>query len=346
MGGHPMSEILTGAFRIQDRLSCNRHGAPLSTECKPSTADERLMEMRIMHQRLCGVSFLIMSSLVKLNQDPGLNKLLFSAFKKFQDLSVLGERKGSEGGEIKENGIFVNNARKAALIFARGGSKGIPGKNVIDLGGVPLIGHTIRAAYYAGIFDRIVVSTDCNQIAEAARSEGAEVPFLRPKEIAGDTAQIGDAVIHALSALSDAGYVPDIYAVLYPTSPFTSPGLIRDVVAQVCGNSCVSKTVKRISPQQKHIFQRQGKHRIRSIRHRNAPVPEWYRPIGLCEAYRYSHRMAGAPARRIISFKVVNDPVQLHDIDTPEDLEKARRIIAEGGFRCLPPIPGSERKVL
>lgn len=345
MGGHPMSEMLTGAFRVQDRLSCKRHGTPLSTECKPSAADERPMGMRIMHQRLCGVSFLIMSSLVKLNQDPALNNLLFSAFKKYQGLSVLRERRGSEGGEIKGNGIFMKNAGKAALIFARGGSKGLPGKNVTDLGGVPLIGHTIRAAYYAGIFDRIVVSTDCNQIAEAARSEGAEVPFLRPKEIAGDTAQIGDAVIHALSALSDAGYVPDIYAVLYPTSPFTPPGLIRDVVAQVYGNSCVSKTVKRISPQQKRIFQRHGKHRIRSIGHRNAPVSEWYRPIGLCEAYRYSDRMAGAPARRIISFKVVSDPVQLHDIDAPEDIEKARQIMADGRFRCLPPVPGTERRM-
>lgn len=302
--------------------------------------------MEIMHQRLCGVSFLIMSSLVKLNQDPALNKLLFSAFKKFQGLSVFGERRDLEGGEIKKNGFFGKNARKVAFIFARGGSKGIPGKNVTDLGSVPLIGHTIRAAYYAGIFDRIVVSTDCNQIAEVARSEGAEVPFLRPDEIAGDTAQIGDAVIHALSALSDAGYIPDIYAVLYPTSPFASPGLIRDVVSQVYGSSCVSKTVKRISPQHKRIFERHGKNRVRSISQRNAPVSEWYRPVGLCEAYRYSERMAGVPACRIISFKVVRDSVQLHDIDTTEDLEKARRIIADGRFRCLPPIPGSERKVL
>jgi len=334
--------MLTGAFRVQDRPSCNRHGTPLSTECKPSAAAEK----GVLHQRLCAVSFLIMSSLVKLNQDPALNNMLFSAFKKYQGLSVLRERKDSEEGEAEGNGIFEKNPKQVALIFARGGSKGIPGKNVTDLGGVPLIGHTIRAAYHAGIFGRVIVSTDCEQIAEVARTEGAEVPFLRPKGIAGDTAQIGDAVIHALSALSDTGYFPDVYAVLYPTSPFASPGLIRDVVAQVYGDSCVSKTVKRISPQQKRIFQRHGKNRIRSICQKNAPVSEWYRPIGLCEAYRYGERMAGVPAYRIISFKVVRDSVQLHDIDTPEDLEKARRIIAERRFRCLPPIPVSERKVL
>ncbi len=302
--------------------------APVSER---SATDESSVEMRIMHQRLCGVSFLIMSSLVKLNQDPAFNKLLFLAFKKFQD---------------QKTGTFMNKAGKAAFIFARGGSKGIPGKNVIDLGGVPLIGHTIRAAHYAGIFDRIIVSTDCHRIAEVARSEGAEVPFIRPSEIAGDTAQIGDAVIHALSALRSTGYIPDIYTVLYPTSPFVSPGLIRDVVGRVHRESCVSKTVRRISPQQKRIFQRHGKNRIRPIYQRNAPVPEWYRPIGLCEAYRYGDRMAGVPARRIFSFKVVRDPVQLHDIDTPEDLEKARRIITENRFPCLPPIPGFEKRAL
>ena len=341
-----MSERSTGVFRIQDRRIPNRREASLSTENKHSAADESPVEMRIMRQRLCGISFLIMSSLVKLNQDPALNKLLFSAFKKFQDLSLSGERRGLEGDAAQKIGTFINNAGKAAFIFARGGSKGIPGKNVIDLGGVPLIGHTIRAAYYAGIFNRIIVSTDSNRIAEVARSEGAEVPFLRPKEIAGDTAQIGDAVIHALSALRGTGYIPDIYAVLYPTSPFVSPGLIRDVVSRVYGESCVSKTVKRISPQQKRIFQRNGKNRIRSISQKNSPVSEWYRPIGLCEAYRYGDRMAGVPARRIFSFKVVRDPVQLHDIDVPEDLEKARRIITEGRFPCLPPIPGFEKRVL
>ncbi len=341
-----MSERSTGVFRIQDRRIRNRREASLLTGNKRFAADESPVDMRIMRQRLCGISFLIMSSLVKLNQDPALNKLLFSAFKKFQDLSVIGEKRDPEGDTARGTGTFMNNAGKAAFIFARGGSKGIPGKNMTDLGGIPLIGHTIRAAYYAGIFNRIIVSTDSNRIAEVARSEGAEVPFLRPKEIAGDTAQIGDAVIHVLAALRDAGYIPDIYAVLYPTSPFVSPGLIRDVVSRVYEESCVSKTVKRISPQQKRIFQRHGKNRIRSICQRNAPASEWYRPIGLCEAYRYGDRMAGVPARRIFSFKVVRDSVQLHDIDTLEDLEKARGIIAEGHFPCLPPIPGFEKRAL
>lgn len=233
--------------------------------------------------------------------------------------------------------------RICALIFARGGSKGIPGKNIIDLGGAPLIGHSIRTAYHAGIFDRIIISTDCQKIAAVARSEGAEVPFMRPKGIAGDTAPIGDAVTHALSALRQEGYVPDIYAVLYPTSPFNSPELVQRVVELVYEDSCVSKTVTRISSQQQRIFYRTGHDAIRRVKHEGQTVSEWYRPFGLCEAYRYSLRMSQAPARRIISFTVVDDLVQLLDIDFPKDLEKARRVMVEGRFRCLPPVPTDAR---
>ena len=74
------------------------------------------------------------------------------------------------------------------LIPARGGSKGVPGKNIRHLGGRPLIEYTIEAARLSNVVDRLVVSTDAEEIADVARSLGADVPFMRPSELAGDRA--------------------------------------------------------------------------------------------------------------------------------------------------------------
>lgn len=106
------------------------------------------------------------------------------------------------------------------LIPARGGSKGIPGKNIKPLGGVPLIGHSIRHALKAGApREDIVVTTDSEEIASIARQEGANVPFLRPAELASDTASSRDAILHALDTLSESGKHYDAVVVLQPTSP-------------------------------------------------------------------------------------------------------------------------------
>ncbi|MFN2099279.1 acylneuraminate cytidylyltransferase family protein [Altererythrobacter sp. MF3-039] len=103
-----------------------------------------------------------------------------------------------------------------ALIPARGGSKGLPRKNVLPLGGVPLIGWTIRAALASGICRRVVVSTDDKEIAGVARSLGASVPFMRPPELSGDLASSDAVLLHALDVLEVQGAV----ALLQPTSPF------------------------------------------------------------------------------------------------------------------------------
>ena len=104
------------------------------------------------------------------------------------------------------------------LITARGGSKGIPRKNVRMLAGKPLIAWTIEAALRAGVLDAVVVSTDYEEIAAVARQAGAEVPFLRPAELAEDSTPGVDPVLHALDALP--GY--DAVLLLQPTSPLRS----------------------------------------------------------------------------------------------------------------------------
>ena len=106
-----------------------------------------------------------------------------------------------------------------AIIPARGGSKGIPNKNLVLLGGVPLIVHSIRAALAASSITRTVVSTDSAAIAAVASRAGAEVPFRRPAKLATDSATTADVVIHAIKTLEQNSPVPDIIVVLQPTSP-------------------------------------------------------------------------------------------------------------------------------
>jgi CMP-N,N'-diacetyllegionaminic acid synthase len=108
------------------------------------------------------------------------------------------------------------NKKILALVPARGGSKGLPGKNIRPLHGKPLISWTIEAALGARCISRVLVSTDDPEIAEVARAAGASAPFLRPAEIAHDTASVFDAIIHALDHMEEEF---DYVALLQPTSP-------------------------------------------------------------------------------------------------------------------------------
>lgn len=112
------------------------------------------------------------------------------------------------------------------VIPARGGSKRIPRKNIRPFHGRPMIGWSIAAARDAGVFDRIVVSTDDAEIAEVARQQGAEVPFLRPAELSGDHAATVPVIAHAVAALGLAADAP--VCCLYATAPLVQPA---DLVA-------------------------------------------------------------------------------------------------------------------
>jgi CMP-N,N'-diacetyllegionaminic acid synthase len=128
--------------------------------------------------------------------------------------------------------MSMSPLRIAAVIPARGGSKGIPYKNLADLGGRPLIAWTIAAAKAARGLDRIVVSTDDERIAATAVEYGAEVPFLRPTEFSGDNAPALDVIMHALKELKTPGGEPyDAVAYLQPTSPFRSAAQLTEAIA-------------------------------------------------------------------------------------------------------------------
>jgi CMP-N,N'-diacetyllegionaminic acid synthase len=117
--------------------------------------------------------------------------------------------------------------RVVALVPARSGSRRIQGKNVRPLAGHPLLAYTIAAARASGVFDAVVLSTDDDKYAEIGRHYGAEVPFLRPKELAGDLSPDVDWIDYTLRRLAELGRPYDAFAILRPTSPFRLPETVR-----------------------------------------------------------------------------------------------------------------------
>ena len=114
-----------------------------------------------------------------------------------------------------------------ALIPARSGSKRVPDKNIRLLAGHPLIAYSIAAALQSAIFKTVIVSTDSERYADIARHYGAEVPFLRPPTIAGDTSPDIEWVAYTLKQLRDNGQEYDCFSILRPTSPFRLPETIQ-----------------------------------------------------------------------------------------------------------------------
>ena len=127
---------------------------------------------------------------------------------------------------------MTNRPSILGLIVARGGSKSIPRKNIRPVGGKPLIAYTIEAALASGCLDRVVLSTDDPEIAEVAKKFGAEVPFMRPAEMAGDASPVIDAALHAFQWLEkNENYFPMFGMLLQPTSPLRTAGDIQKAVA-------------------------------------------------------------------------------------------------------------------
>ena len=130
----------------------------------------------------------------------------------------------SMGYTIKKNEVL-------ALIPARGGSKGVPGKNIMELGGFPLISYSIYACGMCKKINRIIVTTDSQEIAKVAVQYGAEVPFLRPGEFAGDMSADYGFVKHALDWLQiNEGCVPELIVHIRPTTPLRDPAIIEKAI--------------------------------------------------------------------------------------------------------------------
>ncbi len=117
------------------------------------------------------------------------------------------------------------------VIVARGGSKGLPGKNIKLLGGLPLIAWSIQASKSSKLLSHTIVSTEDSQIAQIAKQHGGLVPFLRPKELARDDSDLTDVVQHAVQWLEDEKKIkPDVIVLLQATSPLRDPIDIDDTI--------------------------------------------------------------------------------------------------------------------
>ncbi len=227
-------------------------------------------------------------------------------------------------------------SRCLAIIPARGGSKGIPLKNIVPLGGKPLIAHTIEAAKMASSIQRVVVSTESQEIAQVARQYGAEVPFLRPAELARDDTPTLPVIQHVLAELqASEGIKPEIIVLLQPTSPLRSAEDIDRAVKQLeetGADSVVSLCVAQHHPA---WMKRVDGDRVLPFLE-NAPeytrrqdMPTVYRLNGAIYVTRRrilleQNRILGPDTRALIM-----DAESSVDIDTPFDLKLASLIMRE-----------------
>lgn len=123
--------------------------------------------------------------------------------------------------------------KAVAIITARGGSKRIPGKNIKEFCGKPILAYSITAALESGIFDTVMVSTESGEIAAAAGQYGAQVPFYRSEETAGDYATTNDVLLEVLQEYENRGQCFEIGCCIYPTAPFVTPEKLQEAVRRL-----------------------------------------------------------------------------------------------------------------
>jgi CMP-N,N'-diacetyllegionaminic acid synthase len=213
-------------------------------------------------------------------------------------------------------------------IPARWHSKGVPGKNKRVLGDQPLVVHAIRTAQLAACLDRIVVSTDDPEIAQLARAAEAEVPWMRPAELAEDESPVIDSAIYDLERLrAERNYRPDAVMLLQASSPFRTPETIRtarEMFAQARGESVVS-----VSPAREHPHWCQRIVEDGTLEPFSPETPPTLRRQALTPAYRLAGVVYVASIETILSKRsfyssrtkalVISSEKEALDIDTPFD---------------------------
>ena len=209
-----------------------------------------------------------------------------------------------------------------AIIPARGGSKGVPRKNIQPVGGKPLIAYSIETALAARNIDRVVVSTDDDEIAEIAMGYGAEVPFLRPAELACDISEIMHTLKDCRNRLFDTeGYMPSIQVVMYPTHPFRKLSTIEKLVDLLRKQYGHVYTAKEVIIGSIGLFSRDNGtiHQLRDSG-RSTAGRRYLRSYG----YFYGMNLDFTPGRYV---HVLRDELELIDIDDWKDITLADGVI-------------------
>lgn len=236
--------------------------------------------------------------------------------------------------------------RVLALVPARGGSKGIPRKNLHLLAGKPLVAHAVETGLAAKLVTRVVCSTDDPEIAEAARAAGAEVPFLRPGELATDATEDWPVFRHALDWLAEhQNWTPDLVVNLRPTSPLRTPNHVDDAIRLLLArgvDSVKAVCLARQHPHKMWLRQADGvmepflttefrarrgpdvpRAELEDVYWQNGVVDVTRRDVIFEQGVMIGRRVAG----------LVTDPADSIDIDTPLDLALAELLLAQRAQR-------------
>ncbi len=218
--------------------------------------------------------------------------------------------------------------KAVAIIPARGGSKRIPRKNIKDFHGKPLIAYSIQTALESKLFDKVIVTTDDEEIAEIAKKYGAEVPFIRPKELSDDFSGTADVIEHALKWLKDNGETFDYVCTIYATAPLLQAKYLIEGYNALKNSSAVNAFSATSMP-----FPIQRTFKINGDGRCEMFTPEHYktRSQDLEEAYQDAGQFYWTKTDRQsdeIMFGKDSIPVVLprhlvQDIDTPEDWQRA-----------------------
>lgn len=218
-----------------------------------------------------------------------------------------------------------------AIIPARGGSKRIPRKNLKPFDGVPMIVRSIRTALDSGLFEQVVVSTDDAEIAEVARAHGAEVPFLRPAELADDFAGTAAVIVHALQQLADFDYACCVYA----TAPLLQTRYLRqglELLEQHPDKSFAFSVCSFGFPVQRALtLDGQGALQALYPEFRNTrsqDLPEAYQDAGQFYWGRSDAWLRGEVMYSPASLPVMLPRHLVQDIDTLEDWKRAEYLYA------------------
>jgi CMP-N,N'-diacetyllegionaminic acid synthase len=199
--------------------------------------------------------------------------------------------------------VSVTVSPSLAVVPARGGSKGLPGKNIRPLGGLPLLVHSLRCAGLASGLTRTIVSTDSDEIAAVARTHGGDVPFLRPAELARDDTPMMPVLAHALMEIErQEGRRYETVVLLDPTSPGRLPtdidGALALLAADPAADGAVACSEPHFNPLWVGVFERDGYMRpafdASEKYGRRQDVPRFLRINGGCYAWR-SDFVRGAP---------------------------------------------------
>lgn len=232
------------------------------------------------------------------------------------------------------------------VITARGGSKRVPRKNVKDFLGKPLIAWSIEVAKKSGVLDRIIVSTEDEEIAKTSREYGAEVPFMRPAELAEDSTPTLPVLQHAVQWLKiNESYEPDWAILLEPSSPGRQPFHIREVLrilekkgSEVDSVTGVSEMPGHFHPLKSLTLQNDGTlarygdgELIRNLIHRSQDLPKLYFINSAIYAFKTKNFFENPQSlwgNKTLAY--IMDPKYACDIDTPEDW-----IVAEAKMKQL-----------